>query len=162
MTQSEKHHLKDLLKEFDTAMMITRTGKGSLHARPMRVADINAQGDLYFATAAQSAKVAEIEEHADATLIFQGGKTFVSLRGKARVTKDRTLIDKLWSEAWRVWFPEGKDDPSLRLLKVDPRDAEYWGSSGLKGMSYVFDAAKACIKGEKPNIPAEQHGKLTV
>ena len=162
MTTSPQRQLKDLLKGFDTAMLITGGANGSVHARPMSVAEINEAGELYFATAAGSAKVSEIKKDAEVTLIFQGRLTFVSLSGTAEVVKDQALIDKLWSEAWRVWFPKGKTDPTLRLLKVVPEEAEYWDSSGLEGISYAFEAAKAYIKGERPVTAQEQHGKVVL
>ena len=162
MTKSSERHLNDLLKGFDTAMLVTRGTGGSIHARPMGVADINDAGDLYFATSAGSPKVREIENDADVTLIFQGKLTFVSLRGTAVVVKDQALIGKLWSEAWRVWFPKGKTDPTLLLLKVEPVEAEYWDSSGLAGVTYAFEAAKAYIKGEKPVTTQEQHGRIAM
>ncbi|MFN0194847.1 MAG: pyridoxamine 5'-phosphate oxidase family protein [Aestuariivirga sp.] len=162
MTQSSQRHLNDLLKGFDTAMLITRGPDGGIRSRPMGVAEINDAGDLYFASSAESAKVREIKKDAEVTLIFQGRLTFVSLRGTAQVVKDQVLIDKLWSEGWRVWFPKGKTDPSLRLLKVEPEAAEYWDSSGLEGISYAFEAAKAYIKGEKPVTTQEQHGKIAM
>jgi general stress protein 26 len=162
MKHADERHLRDLLEGYDTAMLVTRTANGGVHARPMGVADINDAGDLYFATAAHSAKVREIEADSEVTLIFQGRLTFVSLSGTARVVKDQAMIDKLWSEAWRVWFPDGKTDSTLRLIKVDPAEAEYWDSSGLAGISYAFEAAKAFVKGETPRTTTEQHGKLAL
>ncbi len=162
MTTSQQRQLKDLLKGFDTAMLVTRGANGRVHARPMGVAEINDAGDLYFVTAAGSAKVNEIEKDSDVTLIFQGRLTFVSLSGTAEVVTDQALIDKLWTEAWRVWFPKGKSDPALRLLQVVPDEAEYWDSSGLEGISYAFEAAKAYIKGERPVTTQEQHGKVAL
>ena len=56
MAHSAEHRLHDLLEGFDTAMVVTKIGKGSLHARPMGVAEITELGEIYFVTAAQSKK----------------------------------------------------------------------------------------------------------
>ena len=48
-------------------------------------------------------------------VVMQDGRRFVSLSGVASVVDDRALIEELWSESWKVWFPKGKDDPSLRI-----------------------------------------------
>ncbi len=162
MTQSSKSHVRELLEDFDTAMLITHAVKGSLNARPMGVAEISKSGELYFVTAAPSAKVKEIQKDAHVALIFQDKKTFVSLNGTAVVVKDQALVDRLWSEAWRVWFPDGKSDPAIRMLKISPIDAEYWDNSGTKGISYAFEAAKAYITGETPDVTEKQHGKVAL
>ncbi len=72
------------------------------------------------------------------------------------------MIDRLWSEPWRVWFPDGKDDPNLVLLKVEPTGGEYWDNSGLEGMKYVFEGLKAVLKGERPETDATQHAKVAM
>ena len=160
MAHTPEHRLHDMLKDFDTAMLMTSTAGDKLRARPMGVAELTNDGEIYFVTAEESAKVDEIKSDSDVTLAFQNGKTFVSLNGTASIMKDQDLIDDLWSEAWRVWFPEGKKDPSLCIIKVTPASAEYWDSSGGKAISYAFQAAKAYIKGETPKVSREQHGKL--
>ena len=121
MKNSEKH-LKEILNGFDTVMMITRSNGVGVHARPMRIAEIGEDGGLYFATSVQSPKVQEIQNDASVSLMFQSPEKFVALHGKARVERDAGLIERLWSEDWRVWFPKGKNDPSLVILKVEPRE----------------------------------------
>ena len=53
-----------------------------------------------------------------------------SVRGTARTDRDRATIDALWSPVQKVFFPEGKDDPNLVVLRVRVRDAAYWESAG--------------------------------
>ena len=38
------------------------------------------------------------------------------------------MIDKLWSKQAEAWFPGGKDDPNLALIRFDIDDAELWES----------------------------------
>ena len=162
MANSAEHRLHDLIEGFDTAMLVTNIAKGNLHARPMGVAEITELGEIYFVTAARSAKVKEIQQNSALTLIFQSRLKFVSLHGNGAVVEDRALIDRLWSEAWKVWFPKGKTDPSLRIIKVLPKEAEYWDSTGTQGISYAFEAAKAYIRGETPDVSEKQHGKISL
>ncbi len=161
MTLHPQRHLNELLKNFSTAMMVTRAGDRSIHARPMHIAEISEDGNLYFATSLESSKLRDIENNSDVTLIFQADSIFVSLNGTAHTSTEQDLIDRLWSEAWRVWFPEGKDDPSLVILKIEPQDAEYWDNSGSKGISYTVAALKAYVTGERPaEADKGQHAKL--
>ena len=74
-------HLYDLLKDFDTAMLVTRAADGHLHARPMAVAELRADADAYFVTNIDSPKVAEVYADADVLLTFQSAE---SIRGGVR------------------------------------------------------------------------------
>jgi general stress protein 26 len=162
MAQTDKHeHLYDLVKDIKTVMLITRAG-GKLHARPMSVADLRPDADAYFATALDSPKVAEIEADPYAMISFQDGRQFAVITGNARIVRDRALIDKLWSEAWRAWFPGGKDDPSLCLIKLEAQQGEYWDNSGIRGLSYLFEGVKAVFQGTRPATDETQHGKVAL
>ena len=161
MTESKRRNLQDLLEDFDVAMMITYAGGHTPHARPMQIAEADDDGELYFATSLNSAKIRDIEMDPRVMLTMQEGSVYVSLSGMAQLSTDRGLIDRLWSEAWRVWFPEGKDDPNIVIVRVEPEEAEYWDNSGIEGVAYVMTALKAHIKGERPaETDAARHGKL--
>ena len=163
-TDAEKReHLRELIKGFRTAMFVTRTPSGALRARPLAIADNRAE-DLYFATSMDSPKVKEIEADPHVNVCMQDADQFVSLSGTARIATDRELIDKMWSEAWKVWFPQGKDDPALCLVVVDVLDAEYWDQSGAKGLRYLFDAAKAYVTGTPLQSPSDeaQNAKIRI
>jgi general stress protein 26 len=160
MASTDTHeHLYELVKDIKTAMLITRSG-GTLHARPMSVADLRADADAYFATSLDSPKVAEIEADPFAMITVQDGSKYAVVTGEARVVRDRALIDKLWSEAWRAWFPQGKDDPALCLIKLEARQGEYWDNSGVRGLRYLFEGVKAIAKGTTPETDESQHAKV--
>jgi general stress protein 26 len=94
---------------------------------------------------------------------LQDSRRYVSIGGTARITRDRALIDRLWSEAWKLWFPEGKDDPDLCIVEITPHQAEYWDQSGLAGVKFVLEAAKAYASGTKPKSgESGDHAKLRV
>ncbi len=39
---------------------------------------------------------------------------------------DFAMIDKLWNNQVEAWFPGGKNDPNLTLLRLDIDSAELW------------------------------------
>jgi general stress protein 26 len=157
---SDGQHLYDLLQDFDTAMLITRASDGNLHARPMAVAELRADADAYFVTDIESPKVAEIEADADVLLTFQSARQYAALYGRVNVVQDRALIERLWKEAWQVWFPRGQTDPSIALLRFDAERGEFWDNAGTRGMQYAFEAARAYLRGETPQTDPEQHGRV--
>ena len=50
MTTAADEKLRELLEDFDAAMLVTRTGAGQLRSRPMAVADIERGGTMWFVT----------------------------------------------------------------------------------------------------------------
>jgi general stress protein 26 len=159
MTDEEKRkHLHELIKGFGTAMLVTRTVDGKLRSRPLAIAERRGD-DLYFATSIESPKVKEIGVDPHVNISLQDSSQFVSLSGTARVVTDRALIEQMWSETWKIWFPKGKEDPSICLLAISVHDAEYWDQSGLKGIRYLFEAAKAYVTGTRAD---EKSHKVSV
>jgi general stress protein 26 len=165
MTDSKtdsREHLHDLIKGFHTALLTTRSADGGIHIRPMQVARMVAEQELLFATGLTSPKVAEIEKNNQVAVSFQGSSDYAVLYGTARVRKDRALVEELWSEAWRMWFPNGKDDPNLCFLSVTPVSAEYWDNSGLEGFKYLYEGLKAIWQKRTPEHDETQHAKISL
>lgn len=156
-----REHLIDLLDDFDTGMLVTRAGNGDLRARPMHLARAEEDGTLHFATDAESAKADEIHANPEVNVAFQGDNEYLSLSGRAELVDDRELIDELYSPAWKVWFPRGKDDPDLRILTVSARRGEYWDVSGTGRVRYLWEAGKALVRGQEMEHTGEEtHAKV--
>lgn len=155
----KKKHLHELLESFDTAMLITRH-REKLHARPMAVASVEGTNCVWFVSSIDSPKADEIREDPRVSATFQKERRFVALSGRAELVRDRAKIDALWKEAWRVWFPNGKNDPSIALIRVNVEDAEFWDNAGAKGVRYVFEAVKGLIARERPVPVEDQHGRV--
>jgi general stress protein 26 len=76
------------------------------------------------------------------------------------VLLDRQLIEEMWKEAWKVWFPGGKSDPNIAVLKFTAHEGEFWDNGGIQGLKYVYEAAKAYVSGETPKKDELQHAKV--
>ena len=146
MTELEpepRARLWELVGKFATAMLVTRTDGGRMRARPLSLASAHGGGKLYFATSLDSPKVGEIEADAEVLVTLQDRFHYVSISGTARVSRDPALVARLWSEGWRIWFPEGQGDPSLTIVEVTPHEAEYWDQGGARGIKYALEMVKA-------------------
>jgi general stress protein 26 len=165
MVTATDDKLRELLTDFDSAMLVTRTAAGELRSRPMAVADVEAGGAVWFVTERHSGKLEEIARDDHANVAMQSKWKFVSISGRAVVVDDARKVAEVWNEAWRVWFPGGKDDPSLVLLKVQGDEGEYWDNSGTSGIKYLISAGKAYLSGTKPLEVAgdpKVHGKVAM
>lgn len=157
VSESEKReHVRKLIAGFDTAMLVTRTLDGAMRARPLSIAQKSGDGTLYFSTSIESGKVHELEQDPRVAVVLQGNGKYVSLTGEAHVQRDRALIQQLWSETWRVWFPKGPDDPNLSLLVFEPHEADYWDAAGATGLKYFFEMAKAYVTNTRPSSDQDE------
>jgi general stress protein 26 len=160
---SETHDkLYDLLEDFDAAMLVTNTTAGELRSRPMALADVEPDGTLWFLTQSDSGKMDEIAHVARVNVAMQSKFKFVSISGTGRSVRDRAKLDAIWNEAWKTWFPGGKEDPKLVLLQVTANSGEYWDNSGSSGLKYLIEAGKAYLSGTRPDVEHDPkiHGKV--
>ena len=96
----------EFCRKFDQAMLVTHSPKG-LIARPMMIAEIDLLGYFWFSTDVASGKVEEIKSNPEVCITMTGSLGHATVRGKASVVQDLVKIKDLWSETWRVWFPDG-------------------------------------------------------
>lgn len=157
---AKRKHLHELLEAFDTAMFMTRHGE-ALHARPMAVAGVEGTSCVWLATSLGSPKVDELRRDPRVSLTFQSERgRYVALSGSAELVTDRPKIHSLWKDAWRVWFPEGKDDPLLALVRIVVDDAEFWDDAGSRGVRHAFEAVKALASRDRPEPVPGEHGRV--
>ncbi len=151
-SDEDKNKVYELVKDIKMAMLATLSPEGRMHARPMASIQKGFDGTLWFMSSEHSLKVDEIEARPDVLLAYShpGRQHYVSITGKARIVRDRAKIHELWSEADRVWFPKGPDDPELTLLAVDIETAEYWDAPS-SAMVHAFGYVKARLAGESPD-----------
>ena len=133
--------LAELIKDVRIAMLTTTRPDGRLVSRPLGTQEVEFDGDLWFATGADSAKVAEIRANPFVNVSYAStsANTFVSVSGRAEVLDDRAKVEQIWSPAMKLFFPGGRDDPNLRLIHVHAETAEYWDGPGtLVGKALTF------------------------
>jgi general stress protein 26 len=92
---------------------------------------------------------------ATAQFISKGHDYFASIAGTVRVQNDPAMIDKLWSKPVEAWFPGGKSDPNLALLRFDIDDAELWEADmSLTGKLKMIFGGKVdpCVVGSHARV----------
>ena len=72
----------------------------------------------------------------------------MSLSGRAHILEDKQKVKELWSEAFRVWFPAGPDDPELRAISVEAYLARYW-TRAASVVTYATAYIKARLLGRR-------------
>ncbi|MEZ6015497.1 MAG: pyridoxamine 5'-phosphate oxidase family protein [Planctomycetota bacterium] len=152
--------LRELLSDFETAMLSSHTLSGQMRSRPMHIADVTEDGRIWFVCGAHSGKIDEFERDSRVAIVLQSSKRFVSITGQAFLVEDPERLAAMWKRAWSAWFPGGPESAEIQLLAVRPEVAEFWDVSGAAGLRYAFAAAKALVTGERIDSEALEHGTM--
>ncbi len=146
--------IREMVKDIDFCMLTTIDENRDLHSRPMSAnGEIDRNGDLWFFTGVSSHKVREVEKSPKVNVSFADPKNqqYVSITGIAELVRDRKKIEQLWKPEFKMWFPEGKDDPEVALLRIRLERAEYWDSPS-SAAAYVFNFVSSLITGKQPDM----------
>jgi general stress protein 26 len=73
------------------------------------------------------------------------------VKGMLMPHNDPATVDKFWNPMVEAWYPGGKTDPKIMMLKFEPHDAAVWASD-KSSIGFLFEVAKAHVKGEMPNM----------
>ena len=152
--ENDLEKLRELVKDIDFCMLTTVDESGNLHSRPMSSnGDIDADGDIWFFTSASSHKVTEIDKLPKVNVSFADpdNQRYVSVSGSAQLVRDRAKIDELWRPEFKIWFPEGKDDPEVALLRVRLEKAEFWDSPSST-IGYALSFVSSLVTGKQPDF----------
>ena len=139
--------IREMVSKAQTCFFCTAVSHGSSGAtRPMAVQQVDDEGTLWFLSASDSHKNSELEKNPAVRLFFQVSEHagFLTLTGRARVSRDKKKIDELWNPFLKTWFTEGKDDPRITVIGVQPQGGYYWDNkhgNAIAGIKMVIGAA---------------------
>ena len=113
------------------------------HARPMTAQiEDDEGGPIWFFAASDNALVQKVGagSRAMAHFVSKGHDVWATIHGSLSITSDRAMIDRLWNPYVAAWFEGGKDDPKIRLIRLDAEEAEIWidASSVVAGVKALL------------------------
>ncbi|MFZ5480313.1 MAG: pyridoxamine 5'-phosphate oxidase family protein [Myxococcota bacterium] len=155
--------LRKMVKGIRIAMLTTVGPDGRLHARPMATEEITPEAEVWMFTSADSAKAGEIlhDGRVSVTWARPGTDHYVCASGVAEIVDDRAKMQSLWNPLYRAWFPEGLDDPTIRLVHVRLERAEWWAPPG-RNLNQAVGFVKALVSGQRWEPPSRQHGRVDI
>ena len=154
--------LKELIESINICLFCTdlKTNDGAT-TRPMSVAHVCDQGNIWFFNQKDSEKNKEINNDPKVQLFFAhpGKGSYMVVNGDAIVTTDRDTIEELWTPDVKIWFDEGKDDPNISLIKVTPSSAYFWDTDGNR-MINILKMAASFVTGS--NLVSGTEGEIKI
>ena len=123
------------------------------HFQPMTAFPERDEGALWFFARKESDLARAAGASAQVMFVVQAkDQDFQAcIGGRLVQDTDRTRIDKYWNPIVAAWYPEGKNDPNLILLRMDASDAQVWVSEGGP-VKFAYEIAKANMTGKLPDV----------
>lgn len=149
--------LQALVKSQGTCLFATHLTQLPLQVRPMSTQHVDDNGAFWFFSSSTSNKNRDILENSRVQLFYcnPSSSEFLSVYGTCGIGTDRKKFDELWSPLVKAWFPSGKDDPTLTLLRVAPEEAHYWDTKCGSTIAFLKIVAAAVTGNTNDNDGVE-------
>jgi general stress protein 26 len=151
--------LRKIMRDIRMTMLTTVARDGRVHSRPMMTSDVEFDGNLWFIASTSSALAREISGNPNVNVTYASpdDDRYISVTGTASFVQDPAKLKELWSGKHKAWFPDGKKDPDLALLRVEVQLAEYWDESA-DSVQFVRPEAEPPAAGNEDSTGAGAQG----
>ena len=152
--------LAQMVRDIKFVMLTTLKPDGSLHSRPMISLQLDPKkftGSLWFFSQKNSLKNHEIENDQHVNLAYSDTNKhhYISISGRAFISDDKTMMENLWTDDLKTWFPKGLSDQNISLLKIQVEAAEIWDSPPGKVIQ-ILNFAKTKLTGRATRPSTER------
>ena len=126
----------------DMTMMLGLEGVDGGHLRPMTAQFEDDRGPIWFFCAKDNGLIEALAQGNRAVGAFasKGHDLFATVHGSLHLDTDPAVVERFWNRFVAAWYPGGKEDPDLALLRFDTEKAEIWldGSSLIAGAKLLL------------------------
>ncbi|MBU1384511.1 MAG: pyridoxamine 5'-phosphate oxidase family protein [Alphaproteobacteria bacterium] len=123
------------------------------HAQPMTAYRDKETSTIWFFTR-EDTDLAKDVGAGQSAMFHYGSKdqnVWACIHGQLSVQgHDRELIERYWNPVLAAWYPEGKDDPKLTILRFEAGDGRVWVSEG-GFFKFAYEIAKANVTKTVPD-----------
>jgi len=113
----------------DRTIMLGLAGARDGHMQPMTaLLGEHDAGPIWIFSARDVDLVRDLGSGKESALQFvaKDHELFATVHGRCTPDNDRAMIDRLWNSFIAAWYPGGKSDPELQLLRFDAGHGQIW------------------------------------
>lgn len=139
------------LKSSNTGML--GLDQPGYHSQPMTAFREEETGTIWFFTRDDTDLARDAAIGGQSAMFTYGSKdqeVWACIHGELSVAHDRERIDRYWNPVLAAWYPDGKDDPHLTLLRFEADDGRIWVSKSGP-VRFMFEIAKANLTKTLPD-----------
>ncbi|MPT48425.1 MAG: general stress protein [Sphingobium sp.] len=118
----------------ESPILMVKLNSDDSHAEPL-IAQLDpaANGEFWFYTSRNN-RIAP-GGPAIALYVSRNHDLFCSISGTLTEEKDSAVIDRYWSPRVNSWYPKGRTDPDMLMMRFDLENAEIWKpDNSLQGL----------------------------
>lgn len=149
------NELVQLLGEFETGMLATRTPYGHISARPMSLQTPRPDRALWMVSYKDASSVRNIENSAHVNLSFSrsSDRAWVSIAATAKINYNRETIEELWQDSWNIWLDtnQASHREQVVLIELEPFQIDFWEPK-LGSLGRLLELAKAQLTDSTPHL----------
>jgi general stress protein 26 len=137
--EEHRERLHEIVKAAPTVMVLARGAREAggcnvIDGRPMALVRTDDDTTMYVATSLDADQIGELERDPQVTVVVPGA-AYALFTAEAQISRDRRLLDDVWSGSWKQWFRR-KSDPSIAIIVLSPIEGSYWEAKDRH--SYVY------------------------
>lgn len=124
------------------------------HSQPMTAFREAETGTIWFFTLDTADLARDAALPGQQAMFTYGSKDqelWACIHGSLTIDRNREPIDRYWNPIVAAWYPGGKDDPHLALLRFDADDGQIWVSKAGP-IRFGYEIAKANLTGTRPDV----------
>jgi general stress protein 26 len=152
-TQELEERLWKEVKKGRFGMLGLVGGAPIQHFQPMTAFCEPEAGEIWFFTRDDTDLARAVAGGADAMFIVQAKDQDVQacIGGRLEPRPDRERVNRYWNPVVAAWYPGGRDDPHLTLLRLDAREAQIWLSEHGP-LKFAWEIARANASHTEPDV----------
>lgn len=137
--------MRELAESAKICHFVTGLSRKPLSSRPMATQEVDEHGNFWFLSKEASHKNEDVDDDPEVQLFYSNTSSseYLTVFGYAEIIHDRQKLEELWNPFVKTWFTEGKDDPTISIIRVQPVDAYYWDTKTNRLVSLLKIAAGA-------------------
>jgi len=148
IVDNDVRKVAELAKDIRIGMLTTTDANGNFISRPMGQQEVEFDGDMWYFAERDSRKVRQIRANPHVGVTLSSNSTWISVDGTAEIVDDPAKVHELWNGWVEAWLPQGPDDGSVVLIKVNGESVECWDTPGGRVAS-VISLVKSKLTGER-------------
>ena len=152
--------VREAEEEFWNHLETSNTGMLGLdqpgyHAQPMTAFRDGETSTIWFFTRDDTDLAKDAAVGSGQSAMFHYGSkdqnVWACIQGELSVHgPDREIIDRHWNPVLAAWYPGGKDDPNLTILRFDAGDGRVWVNEG-GFFKFAYEIARANVTKTLPD-----------
>lgn len=151
--EAKENPLKQFWDELDKHQTVMLGSPGEHRMQPMIANGAREENSVWFYTSRNTEFTRAALEGGETLMAVmdRGSSYYACVVGHLEVEHSEPHIKRFWNAVASAWFPEGRSDNDLTMLKFTPKSAEIWAGPG-SSIKFGWEIARAKISGDEPDV----------